>query len=66
MVGTTPQHGKWVSCKNYARAYDTFTAEYVSLTGHRKVQVQYSAFPPRIRRATAAITTECDRTARCG
>ena len=37
MAGTTPDHAKWGAFKNYARAYNTFAAEYIKITGQRDV-----------------------------
>lgn len=37
MAGTTPEHGKWVAFKSYARAYSTLAAEYGKLTGKHNV-----------------------------
>src|SRR5580700_11208656 len=39
MGGTTPDHAKWSAFKNYARAYNTFAAEYVNVTGERNVNI---------------------------
>src|SRR6266481_2375933 len=37
MAGSTPDHGKWVGFKNYARAYSNLARRYVQVSGDNTI-----------------------------
>jgi hypothetical protein len=39
MAGSTPDRGKWVAFKNFARAYNTFATQYREVTGDSSIPI---------------------------